>query len=124
MAQRRLKHSKTQPFEVGLQFSFHRFRKLRLYFAWVFAVALAIYAKSTDRGFWLGIPVILAGEAIRIWSHGYLRKARQLASDGPYAYVRNPLYLGNFLMGLEFCIIIWHPVVGIVFTFGFFLVYW
>lgn len=113
-----------QPFEVGLKFSFHRFRKLRLYFAWPFAIVVAIFAKSTNQGFWMGAPVIAIGETIRIWAHGYLRKARQLATSGPYAYVRNPLYLGNFLIGLGFCLIIWHPIVVAVFVIGFFIVYW
>ena len=118
------KDYKIQPFEVGLKFSFHRFRKLRLYFAWLFAIVLTVFAKSTDQGFWMGAPIILVGEAIRIWSHGYIKKAVQLATSGPYAYVRNPLYFGNFLIGLGFCVIIWHPALGIVFTLGFFGIYW
>ena len=124
MTSRHSKGRETQPFEIGLKFSFHRFRKLRLYFAWLFAVILAIFAKSTDQGFWMGTPVVAIGEMIRIWSHGYLRKARQLATSGPYAYVRNPLYLGNFLIGFGFFLMIWHPMIGIVFTIGFFSVYW
>ena len=124
MAPRYSRSRETQPFEVGLKFSFHRFRKLRMYFAWLFVITLAVFAKSTTQGFWTGAPIILAGEAIRIWSHGYLRKARQLATNGPYAYVRNPLYLGNFLIGFGFCLIIWHPIIGVVFAIGFFSVYW
>jgi len=124
MVSQKTKGREQQPFEVGLKFSFHRFRKLRLYFAWAFTIVLAIYAKSTDRGFWIAVPVVVIGEAIRMWSHGYLRKARELATNGPYAYVRNPLYIGNYLIGLGFCLIIWHPILGLVFTLGFFLVYW
>lgn len=111
------------PSELDLLFSFHRYRKLRLYFAWPFVIALAVFAKSTEQGFWLGAPVIVLGEAIRVWSHGYLRKARQLAMDGPYAYVRNPLYIGNFLIGFGFCIIIWNPIIVSIFTLGFAIVY-
>ena len=124
IASRYSRNRETQPFEVGLKFSFHRFRKFRLYLAWLFVVVLAIFAKSTNQGFWIGAPVIATGEIIRIWSHGYLRKARQLATNGPYAYVRNPLYLGNFLIGFGFCLIIWHSIIGVIFIVGFFLVYW
>ncbi len=106
------------------KFSFHRFRKLRFYLAWLFVIALAVFARSTPRGFWIGIPIILIGEAVRIWSHGYLRKIRRLATSGPYAYIRNPLYAGNFLIGSGFCLIIWHPIVEVVFVVGFFLIYW
>ena len=104
--------------------SFYRFRKLRMYGAWLFVAVLAVFAKSTARGFLFAIPFVVLGEAIRIWSHGYLRKSRELATDGPYAYVRNPLYLGNFLIGFGFCLIVFHPIVMSVFLVGFFIVYW
>ncbi|MBI4372234.1 MAG: isoprenylcysteine carboxylmethyltransferase family protein [Candidatus Omnitrophica bacterium] len=106
------------------EFSFYPFRKLRMYFAWIFVLVLVIFAKSTDRGFWIGLPVIALGESIRIWSHGYIQKIRQLATEGPYAYVRNPLYVGNFLIGLGFCIILWNPFLVAAFVTGFYLVYW
>lgn len=103
---------------------FYRFRKLRMYGAWFFVSVLAIFARSTNLGFFIATPFIVLGEAIRIWSHGYLRKSRELATSGPYAYVRNPLYVGNFLIGFGFCLVIFHPVVLSVFVAGFFLVYW
>lgn len=103
---------------------FYRLRKLRLWLGWPFAIILAIYAESSAQGFWIGIPPIVLGEALRLWSHGYLRKIRALATNGPYAYVRNPLYLGNFLIGLGFCAVIWNPLIFTFFVVGFFLVYW
>src|SRR3989338_4068988 len=94
-----MKSREKHPSPLDSQFSFHRFRKLRLYFTWPFVIILAIYAKSTNQGFLVGAIFIVLGEIIRMWSHGYLRKSRRLAISGPYAYVRNPLYLGNFLIG-------------------------
>ena len=99
-------------------------RKLRHYLAWPFAAGLAVFAHSTDLGFRIGVPVILAGELVRIWAQGYLLKSRQLTTDGPYAFVRHPLYVGNFLIGAGFCMIIWHPLVAIFFVASFFSVYW
>jgi protein-S-isoprenylcysteine O-methyltransferase Ste14 len=110
--------------ELDLQFSFHKYRKLRIYFAWSAVLLLAFFAKSTVTGFLIGSLFILVGEVLRVWAHGYLRKARRLATNGPYAYVRNPLYLGNFLIGLGFCVIIWHPLIFALFVAGFFSVYW
>lgn len=110
--------------ELLEQAPLHRYRKLRLYFAYPFAGVLAFFARSTDQGFWIGVPVIILGEAIRIWSHGYIRKAKELATDGPYAFVRNPLYVGNFLIGLGFCVIIWNPFVVAIYALGFLGVYW
>lgn len=41
-----------------------------------------------------------AGLAIRAWAAGSIRKRRELATGGPYAYTRNPLYAGSFMLGL------------------------
>ncbi len=116
--------TRSQPSELELQVPLHKYRKLRMYFVYPFIAVLAFFVRSTDQGFWMGIPVIVLGEAIRIWSHGYIRKAKELATNGPYAYVRNPLYVGNFLIGLGFCLIIWHPMILVFYAAGFFGLYW
>jgi protein-S-isoprenylcysteine O-methyltransferase Ste14 len=46
-----------------------------------------------------GSLVAVAGLALRAWASGCLRKNQELATGGPYAYTRNPLYLGTFLLG-------------------------
>jgi protein-S-isoprenylcysteine O-methyltransferase Ste14 len=51
------------------------------------------------------LSLILVGLVIRGWSAGTLNKSRELTQHGPYAVVRNPLYLGSFLMMLGFCIL-------------------
>jgi protein-S-isoprenylcysteine O-methyltransferase Ste14 len=52
----------------------------------------------------LGGSVALIGLAVRAWSAGHIRKNSALATSGPYAYTRNPLYLGSFLLGVGFTI--------------------
>jgi protein-S-isoprenylcysteine O-methyltransferase Ste14 len=52
----------------------------------------------------VGGGVALIGLALRAWSAGHIRKNAQLATSGPYAYTRNPLYLGSFILGLGFTI--------------------
>jgi protein-S-isoprenylcysteine O-methyltransferase Ste14 len=52
----------------------------------------------------LGGTVALIGLALRAWSAGHIRKNSALATSGPYAYTRNPLYLGSFLLGVGFTI--------------------
>ncbi len=42
------------------------------------------------------------GEVLRLWASGYLEKDRRLATAGPYAWTRNPLYLGSFFVGVGF----------------------
>src|SRR5206468_2013581 len=51
-----------------------------------------------------GAAVALPGLLLRAWASGHLRKNEMLATTGPYAYTRNPLYLGSFLIGLGFTI--------------------
>ncbi|HEY1727938.1 MAG TPA: isoprenylcysteine carboxylmethyltransferase family protein [Candidatus Baltobacteraceae bacterium] len=76
------------------------------------ALILAIFGKPNLTSILAGLPLALAGEAIRCWAVGYSGTttradqvtAPQLVTAGPYAYVRNPLYIGNFLTALGFAI--------------------
>ena len=63
-----------------------------------------LLAKPTPRALLLGAGVSLLGLAIRAWAAGHIRKNSQLAVSGPYAFTRNPLYLGSFILGLGFTV--------------------
>ena len=69
------------------------------------AIAAAWLARPSVPALALGLPVVLAGLSLRAWAAGHLRKNQQLATSGPYAYVRNPLYIGSLLaaLGLGIC---------------------
>ena len=45
-----------------------------------------------------GLVLGLAGEAVRLWASGHIEKTKALATGGPYAHTRNPLYLGSVVM--------------------------
>jgi len=47
-----------------------------------------------------GAALAFAGLLLRAWAAGHLSKNQRLACGGPYAYTRNPLYLGSAIMGL------------------------
>jgi protein-S-isoprenylcysteine O-methyltransferase Ste14 len=64
----------------------------------------------------IGGLVSLLGLALRAWSAGHIRKNETLARSGPYAFTRNPLYLGSFILGLGFTIGAGRLVLGIVFA--------
>jgi hypothetical protein len=51
------------------------------------------------------VIIVAAGELLRIWSAGHLRKEQTLTTGGPYRFMRNPLYLGSFLIAIGFCMI-------------------
>jgi protein-S-isoprenylcysteine O-methyltransferase Ste14 len=61
-----------------------------------------------------GVLLVLCGLAIRSWAAGTLRKRRALATSGPYAWIRHPLYFGSFLMMLGFGTLIQDPLTLLV----------
>lgn len=50
----------------------------------------------------IGTLFIIPGLLIRALASGHVQKNERLATTGPYAYTRNPLYLGSFIMALGF----------------------
>lgn len=71
----------------------------------------------------LGIPLILLGEGIRTWASGYLEKNKVLQTLGPYSLTRNPLYLGNLLIGFGFALIGNSLLGGMVLIGGLLIIY-
>lgn len=64
------------------------------------AIAVILLARSSWTSIFLGVLISLLGLTVRAWASGHLSKERTLAVSGPYRYSRNPLYLGNFLLGI------------------------
>jgi protein-S-isoprenylcysteine O-methyltransferase Ste14 len=64
------------------------------------AVAVILLARPSWISILLGVVFTFVGLAIRAWASGHLSKEKKLAVSGPYRYSRNPLYLGNFLVGI------------------------
>ena len=60
-----------------------------------------IFARPDLTSFLTGLGVCFLGLLIRTWSAGHLSKEKKLAISGPYQYTRNPLYLGNFVIGIS-----------------------
>jgi protein-S-isoprenylcysteine O-methyltransferase Ste14 len=76
------------------------------------AVALAACGKPSAFSVTVGLPIAIAGELLRCWAVGYSGvttrgdsvEASALVTAGPYAYVRNPLYVGNFITAAGFAL--------------------
>jgi protein-S-isoprenylcysteine O-methyltransferase Ste14 len=74
------------------------------------AVALVFLGKPDPRSIAVGLVLAFAGELLRCWAVGYSGVttrsdkvvAPKLTTAGPYAYLRNPLYAGNFITALGF----------------------
>jgi protein-S-isoprenylcysteine O-methyltransferase Ste14 len=72
--------------------------RLRVPCGFVLVAAFAWFSHPSITSLAYGIPVSIAGLALRAWAAGHLAKNQQLATGGPYAYTRNPLYLGTLLV--------------------------
>ena len=62
------------------------------------------FSVPTARTLFIGFFLIIGGMVFRAWSSGFINKNTELATNGPYSLTRNPLYFGNFLIGLGFAV--------------------
>jgi protein-S-isoprenylcysteine O-methyltransferase Ste14 len=87
---------------------FHRYSQIaaraRVPAGFLLAAIYLVFARPTPGHLALGAAVALAGLLLRAASAGRLEKNKSLATSGPYAYTRNPLYLGSALAGIGFSI--------------------
>jgi len=79
-------------------------RKIRRIPVFVGAFLLLLFAQPELPGIVVGMILIILGEATRIWAAGHLQKNEALTVTGPYAHVKNPLYIGTILITAGFCI--------------------
>jgi protein-S-isoprenylcysteine O-methyltransferase Ste14 len=75
-----------------------------------------VLAKPVALTLAIGGAVALVGLGLRAWSAGHIRKNDALATSGPYAHTRNPLYFGSFLLGLGFTIASGRWWLGLIFA--------
>jgi len=51
-----------------------------------------------------GLPMVIVGQLVNLWTYGVLTKRDRLVTSGPYAWCRNPFYVGTFLTDFGFCV--------------------
>lgn len=71
---------------------------------YIVSLLLVIFADPNLKMFVAGLALITLGEAVRVWATGHLRKNLEVTTTGPYAHVKNPLYLGTLLIMIGFSI--------------------
>lgn len=76
--------------------------RLRVTCGFVLVVAFAWFSQPNLTSLALGLPVSVLGLLLRGWATGHVEKNIRLAESGPYAYLRNPLYLGTLLVAAGF----------------------
>lgn len=88
-------------FIYDLRYNRHRSRQ---FVGIVFLILLTILGTPMAGLYYWGLGLAALGIAVRLWASGHVKKNKVLATSGPYAYVRHPLYVGNHLITLGFCL--------------------
>jgi protein-S-isoprenylcysteine O-methyltransferase Ste14 len=77
-------------------------RRIRVPMGFVFAALFLWLARPTWVSLAWSLWVVVPGIWLRAYASGYVKKNAELAVTGPYAYTRNPLYLGSMLIAFGF----------------------
>src|SRR6516165_7355153 len=85
-------------------------QRYRVPLGFLVAAAVLYLATPTKPSIGLGLPVALIGAAFRGLAAGVIKKDSRLATSGPYAWTRNPLYFGSSFLALGFAIMSWNPI--------------
>jgi protein-S-isoprenylcysteine O-methyltransferase Ste14 len=97
--------------------------RLRVASGFVLVAAFAWFSQPDFRALACGLPVSALGLLLRAWATGHLEKNIRLAESGPYAYVRNPLYLGTALVAAGLVIASRRWILASLFAAVFVLIY-
>jgi protein-S-isoprenylcysteine O-methyltransferase Ste14 len=89
-------------------------RRIRVPVGFAFSVIYIWLAHATWKSLLMGTAFVVAGIAVRALASGHLKKNEELATGGPYAYTRNPLYLGSLILALGFAIAALNCWIGVL----------
>ena len=79
-------------------------RRIRVPLGFIFAVVFVVLAQPTRTSLIVGALVLVPGLVLRGLASGHVQKDKQLTTSGPYAYMRNPLYLGSLMLAAGFAV--------------------
>lgn len=99
-------------------------QRWRVPLGFISAILYVVFSRPSWQLLLIGLPLAVAGSLIRAWASGHLRKNRELATGGPYAFTRNPLYFGSFLLLVGFAIAGGSLPLGLWLVIFFWLIYW
>ena len=97
--------------------------KLRVPSGFLLVAAFGWLASPDLHSLSIGVPVSIVGLLVRAWAAGHLAKNSELATGGPYAFVRNPLYVGTLLVAAGLVIATRRVELAVLFGIVFLFVY-
>jgi len=97
--------------------------RLRVPGGFLLVVAFGWLSRPSALSMAIGLPVAILGLLLRAWAAGHLEKNIRLATSGPYAWVRNPLYIGTLLVASGLVAASRRALLALLFALVFTLVY-
>ena len=79
-------------------------RRVRVPLGFAFAIVYFWLAKPNARSIVVGVGLAIPGILLRALASGHVNKNEELTTTGPYAYTRNPLYLGSLIIAAGFVV--------------------
>lgn len=79
-------------------------RRIRVPMGFVLALFYLWIARPTWTSIGMGTLIAVPGMLLRALASGHVKKNEELTTSGPYAYTRNPLYLGSCIMAVGFAL--------------------
>ncbi len=79
-------------------------KRIRVPLGFLFAGTYFWIARPSGHSLLASLFLVLPGIALRGYASGYVKKNTELTMTGPYAYTRNPLYLGSMLIAFGFAV--------------------
>ncbi len=98
-------------------------RRIRVPLGFVFAAVFLFLARPGWESLVVSVALVLPGLWLRGYAAGYVKKNQELTTTGPYAYTRNPLYLGSMLIAFGFAAASQSWILTAVLTVLFFSIY-
>ncbi|MCK5916423.1 MAG: isoprenylcysteine carboxylmethyltransferase family protein [Deltaproteobacteria bacterium] len=104
--------------KINALFNDPELRSKLVTYRWPLAIVAAIIfiLLMEPQYFWIGLLISLAGEGLQVWCFATLHKKKDLAAKGPYAVIRNPMYIGRYLLILGAVAITGSLFLMVVFT--------
>src|SRR5271170_4832973 len=97
--------------------------RLRVPCGFVLLAAFALLSQPSFESIEVGLPIAFLGLLLRAWATGHLAKNQNLATSGPYSYIRNPLYVGTLIVAAGIVIACRDWTLAVIFALIFLLVY-
>jgi protein-S-isoprenylcysteine O-methyltransferase Ste14 len=98
-------------------------RRIRVPLGFVLAAIFLVFAKPSVVSLLSSLPFVLVGLWLRGYAAGYVKKNAELTRTGPYAYTRNPLYLGSMAIAAGIAVAAGRWSLGILLVVMFLAIY-